>query len=48
MKKILFIINKTSENKYKACMDAINDLKKPLVCSVGFASYNVGEPLLTR
>ena len=27
MKKILFIINKTSDSRYKACIDAINDLK---------------------
>ena len=47
MKKILFIINKTSDNNYKACIDAINYLKKPLVYSVGFASYTAGKPLLT-
>ena len=47
MKKILFIINKTSDSKYKACVNAINDLKFPFMYAVGFTSYTAGEPLLT-
>lgn len=47
MKKILFIINKTSDSRYKTCIDAINDLKCPFMCAVGFASYTAANPLLT-
>lgn len=45
MKKILFIINKTSDSRYKACIDAINDLKASFMYAVGFASYSVGDTL---
>ena len=43
MKKILFIINKTSDEKYKDCIEAINALKRPLLYSLKFASYTAGD-----
>ena len=43
MGKIVFIINKTSEDKYKECAEAINNLKIPASYSVAFATYNAGE-----
>lgn len=47
MKKILFIINKTSDEKYKECIEAINALKRPLLYSLKFASYTAGDVFTT-
>lgn len=47
MKKILFIINKTSDEKYKECIEAINALKRPLLYSLKFASYAAGDVFTT-
>ena len=47
MKKILFIINKTSDERYKECIEAINALKRPLLYSLKFASYTVGDVFTT-
>ena len=47
MKKILFIINKTSDAKYKECIEAINALKRPLLYSIKFASYTAGDVCTT-
>lgn len=47
MKKILFIINKTSDEKYKECIEAINALKRPLLYKMKFASYVAGDIFTT-
>ena len=47
VKKILFIINKTSDAKYKECIEAINALKRPLLYSIKFASYTAGDVCTT-
>lgn len=47
MKKILFIINKTSDAKYKECIDAINALKRPLLYGIKLASYVAGDVFTT-
>ena len=47
MKKILFIVNKTSDEKYKECIKAINALKRPLLYSLKFASYAAGDVFTT-
>ena len=43
MGKIVFIINKTSDDKYQECAEAINNLKIPASYSIAFATYNAGE-----
>ena len=47
MKNILFIINKTSDEKYKECIEVINALKRPLLYSLKFASYAAGDVFTT-